>query len=69
MLERCVTEGAQIVTKRGEQQAVLIPFAEWQRMGQSNKPTMAELLLSDVGRGDLPIAKRGSLRHRTPPAF
>jgi prevent-host-death family protein len=69
MLERCVTEGAQIVTKRGEQQAVLIPYAEWQRMAQGDRPNMAAILLSNLGRGDLPVPKRGTRRHRTPPVF
>jgi len=28
MLDRCGTEGTHIVTRRGEQKAVLLPFAE-----------------------------------------
>ncbi|MBW7947287.1 MAG: type II toxin-antitoxin system Phd/YefM family antitoxin, partial [Sphingomonadaceae bacterium] len=32
MLETCVAEGPQLVTKRGEEAAVLVPAAQWRRM-------------------------------------
>jgi len=65
MLDRCVDEGAQIVTKRGEQTAVLVPIREWRRLTEAATPTLKDLLLSDVGRGDLPIVERGKMGHRT----
>ena len=39
MLETCLKEGAQIVTKRGADAAVLVPMQEWQRLKRSAKPT------------------------------
>lgn len=66
MLDRCVDEGPQIVTKRGEETAVLVPIAAWRRLSAAAKPTLKDLLLSDVGRGDIPIPERSELRHREP---
>jgi antitoxin Phd len=66
LLETCLKEGPQIVTKRGEQAAVLVPFAEWQALQRSARPTLKQLLLAEEGRGDLKIPPRGRLRRRTP---
>ena len=63
-LDQCLREGPQIVTKRGTEAAVLVPVAEWRRMQQLSRPTLKELLLSDKGRGDIPLPSRGQLRRR-----
>lgn len=63
-LEACVNNGPQIVTKRGEETAVLVPVAQWRRLQASAKPTLKELLLSDMARGDLMIPARGHARRR-----
>jgi antitoxin Phd len=63
-LDICLSEGPQIVTRRGEEAAVLVPLKEWQRLQQSARPDLKELLLSPSGRVDLPIPKRGKLRRR-----
>jgi antitoxin Phd len=67
MLETCLREGAQIVTKRGADAAVLVPIPEWQRLKRAAKPTLKELLLADAARGDLNIPERGGRRRRAPP--
>jgi prevent-host-death family protein len=64
MLDRCITEGSQIVTRRGEQAAVLVPIAEWRRLSAAARPTIHDVLLSDLGRGDLDVPERGKMRHR-----
>ena len=64
MLETCIAEGPQLVTKRGTDAAVLVPIKQWQRMQSSAKPTLKELLLSDHARTELDIPKRKRLRHR-----
>ena len=47
MLETCLKEGPQVVTKRGAEAAVLfVPVAEWRRVQRSVRPTLKELLLS-----------------------
>ena len=67
LLDTCLKEGPQVVTRRGEQSAVLVPFTDWQKLQDSARPTLKELLLTDVGRGDMDLPPRGWLR-RKPPA-
>lgn len=71
LLEKSVTEGPQIVTKRGVETAVLVPIEEWRRLQQRARPTLKELLLAPAPRfeGGLPHPKRGRLRRRKPTAF
>jgi len=70
MLETCVAEGPQLVSKRGEVQAVLVPIKEWERLQAKQGPTLKELLLSDdYFRGEMEIPPRGQLKHRKPPEF
>ena len=67
LLEACVRDGPQIVTKRGLEAAVLAPMAEWQRLKASAQPSLKQLLLSDSGRAELLIPKRGlALRRKVP---
>jgi antitoxin Phd len=67
MLEASQKEGPQVVTKRGVDTAVLVPIEQWQRLQETKKLTLKEWLLSDIGRGDIPIPERGGWRHRKPP--
>jgi prevent-host-death family protein len=69
LLETCLRDGPQLVTRRGEKAAVLVPAAQWQRLTASSKPTLKDLLLSDVGRFDMEIPPRGKKRRRTPHAL
>jgi antitoxin Phd len=69
MLETCLKEGAQIVTKRGADAAVLVPMREWQRLKRAAKPTLKELLLADGARGELSVPERGGRRRRAPRDF
>jgi prevent-host-death family protein len=66
-LDTCVREGPQMVTRRGEEQAVLVPVTEWRRLVESRVPSLKDLLLTDLGRGDLAIPARGSARRRNNP--
>ena len=69
LLERCVAEGPQTVTKRGAEAAVLVPIAEWRRLKAAARPSLKALLLSDEGRGEMNIPPRGLSRLRPPPDF
>jgi antitoxin Phd len=69
MLDTCIADGPQIVTRRGTETAVLVPIQEWTRLNQSSKPTLKELLLSKTGPFDLEIPQRGTARRRKPEAF
>jgi antitoxin Phd len=64
MLEACLKKGPQLVTRRGIDAAVLVPAEQWRRLANDNKPTLKELLLSDVGRGKMNIPPRGTRRRR-----
>lgn len=65
MLDACASEGAQLVTKRGVETAVLIPVREWKRLTSHSGPSLKALLLSDEGRGEMTIPLRGHARRRT----
>jgi prevent-host-death family protein len=69
LLDTCIAEGPQIVTKRGAEAAVLVPVQEWRRLQQSARPTLKELLLADEPRFEMPLPERGRLRRRKPRAF
>jgi antitoxin Phd len=65
LLETCLKEGPQIVTKRGVDAAVLMPVGDWRRLQRSARPTLKELLLTAAPRGELHLPKRGGLRQRS----
>jgi prevent-host-death family protein len=66
LLEDCLREGPQIVTRRGTETAVLVPIAEWRRLCQLARPSLKELLLADTPRAELDLPPRGGLRRRQP---
>jgi antitoxin Phd len=68
LLETCLQEGPQLVTRRGADAAVLVSIDQWQRLSQSGRPTLKDLLLGDKGRTDIPIPPRGVTRRRAIPA-
>lgn len=67
LLDTCLKDGPQLVTKRGAEAAVLVPVEEWQRLSRDARPTLKALLLSDEARGDLAVPARGGGRRRQPP--
>jgi prevent-host-death family protein len=68
-LETCLTEGPQMVTKRGAEAAVLISAEEWRRLQVAARPSLKELLMSDQGRAEALAPARGRARRRTPTAL
>jgi antitoxin Phd len=65
MLEACLQQGPQLVTKRGSEAAVLVPIEDWRRLKGAPAKTLKDLLLSDEARGDLKLPPRG--RHARRP--
>jgi antitoxin Phd len=63
-LDACLSDGPQMVTRRGSETAVLVPAAEWRRLHEAAKPTLKELLLSDSARTDFLVPARGAARRR-----
>lgn len=64
LLNACIAEGPQVVTRRGEQTAVLVTLAEWVRLNNAARPSLKSLLLSHTGRVDFDIPKRGEAKRR-----
>lgn len=63
-LEACISEGPQMVTKRGTEAAVLVPVEEWRRLSANARPSLKQLLLDEAGRTDLLVPPRGTQRRR-----
>lgn len=66
-LDACVREGPQVVTRRGEETAVLVPIAEWKRLCEAARPSLKALLLTDFARAQMTLPSRGRGRRRTIP--
>lgn len=63
-LSKALTEGPQVVSRRGVATAVLVPIDEWERLKKRARPTLKDLLLSDENRFDIKLPKRGGWKHR-----
>lgn len=64
MLEACIAEGPQLITKRGAEAAVLVPVEQWRRLQAAARPSLKQLLLSDVARAEFVVPARGGARRR-----
>ena len=64
LLDVCLKEGPQMVTRRGSEAAVLVPVGEWRRLQAVARPSLKQLLLSDDARTDLVVPPRGRTRRR-----
>ena len=64
LLDACLAEGPQMVTRRGAEAAVLVPAGEWKRLQSAARHSLKELLLSDAARTEFLVSPRGSARRR-----
>jgi len=64
LLETCLKQGPQLVTKRGVETAVLVPKSDWDRLQRAARPSLKELLLASSPRAELESPPRGRLRRR-----
>ena len=70
LLDRCLTDGPQMVTKRGTQAAVLVPVDEWNRLQAATRPSLKDLLLANEARTDaLVVPSRGQAGRRPLPGL
>ena len=67
MLETCLHDGPQIVTRRGVEEAVLVSLHDWRQLQSGPRPTLKDLLMMEEGRGEMNIPPRGTWRQGTPP--
>ncbi len=69
MLEKTLSEGPQIVTKRGVETAVLVPIEQWRRVERMTRPDLKELLLAPEARVEALTPPRREMRRRDPIKF
>jgi len=67
-LEASLSEGPQVVSRRGVEAAVLVPMQEWLSLRERARPGLKALLLAPQARGELNIPPRGKLRRRPAPS-
>jgi len=63
-LEACLSEGPQMVTRRGAEAAVLVSASEWRRIQAAARPSLKELLLAPQARSEALVPVRGRGRRR-----
>lgn len=63
-LDACLSDGPQMVTKRGAEAAVLVTVQEWRRLQSAARPSLKQLLLASEARVDLLVPPRGQARRR-----
>ena len=69
LLETSLSEGPQIVTKRGKEAAVLVPIDEWRRLEKRARPDLKELLLAPQARTEALTPPRPPHRRRASPSL
>jgi prevent-host-death family protein len=68
-LKASLRQGPQIVTRRGVDEAVLVPIEQWRRLDRPARPSIKELLLGEAARDDDLVPARPRYRRRSPPAL
>ena len=67
-LDAALQKGPQIVTRRGVEEAVLVPIEEWRRLQQARRPNIKELLLGGP-RFENIVPERHRRKRRPPVEF
>lgn len=68
LLTACLTDGPQMVTKRGAETAVLVPLREWRRLQSVERPQLKQLLLqADVCTNQLVPPRQRVQRRKAAP--
>lgn len=68
-LNTSLTEGPQIVSRRGVETAVLVPIEDWRRIEQVARPDLKSLLLKGGARTENLTPPRTTHRRRPEPVF
>ena len=63
LLDTALAEGPQIVTKRGEDTAVLLPIEHWRKLESMTRPNLKKLLLAPEARTENLTPSRGRHLH------
>ncbi len=62
LLDACINDGPQVVSRRGTEAAVLVPIEQWRRLQASARPSLKQLLLEDSARTEMLVPDRGRAR-------
>jgi len=63
-LDAALKHGPQVVTRRGIEEAVLVPIHEWRRMQSESRPNIKEVLLAEYPRFGNIVPARGKSKSR-----
>jgi prevent-host-death family protein len=69
LVETCLTNGPQLVSRRGEPKVVMVSFVEWELLQKRARPTLKEVLLAPEPRFDLALPDRTQWKMREIPDF
>ena len=69
LLDTSLREGPQVVTRRGVETAVIVPFAEWQRIKKPKYRDVKEWLLAPEARTEELVPEQVEWQLRPPPSF
>lgn len=64
LLDTCLNEGPQVISRHEVETAVLVSITEWKRLNQSARPSLKALLLAENNRIDLTLPVRGLAKRR-----
>ena len=64
LLDTCLNDGPQVISRHEVETAVLVSITEWKRMNQSSRPSLKALLLAEDDRIDLTLPVRGLAKRR-----
>ena len=65
VVDASLRQGPQLITRRGQETAVLVSVEEWRRLKQAARAGLKEMLLDGDNRFELALPERGHLRSRT----
>ena len=63
LLDACLSEEPQMVTRHGVEVAVLVQIQHWRRLQSATRLSLKELLLSDQARTDMVVPRRGQAKN------
>jgi prevent-host-death family protein len=64
LLNTCLSEGPQVISRHEVEKAVLVSITEWKRLNKSARPSLKALLLAEDDRLDLTLPVRGLAKRR-----
>lgn len=69
LLDTSLRDGPQVVTRRGVETAVIVPYAEWLRIKKPRYRDVKEWLLAPEARTEELVPERINWELRSPPSF